>query len=41
MLASTPAPEMLGLVIVGAVRVLLVSVCVSMVPTTDEEFEMP
>jgi hypothetical protein len=41
MLASTPAPEILGLVIVGAVRVLLVRVCVSMVPTTDEEFEMP
>ena len=34
MLASTPAPEMLGLVIVGEVRVLLVSVCVLRVPTT-------
>ena len=40
-LASTPAPEILGLVIVGLVRVLLVSVCVSIVPTTEEEFEMP
>jgi hypothetical protein len=34
MLASTPAPEMLGLVITGDVRVLLVSVCVFSVPTT-------
>ena len=41
MLASTPAPEILGLVIVGAVRVLLVRVWVSIVPTTEEEFEMP
>jgi hypothetical protein len=41
MLASTPAPEILGLVIVGLVRVLLVSVCVSIVPTTEEELEMP
>jgi hypothetical protein len=41
MLASTPAPEMLGLVIVGAVRVLFVSVCVSVVPTTAEETPRP
>ena len=41
MLASTPAPEIFGLVIVGAVSVLLVRVCVSIVPTTDEELEIP
>jgi hypothetical protein len=40
-LASTPAPEMFGLVIVGAVRVLFVSVCVSVVPTTAEETPRP
>ena len=41
MLASTLVPEIVGLVIVGLVRVLLVSVCVSIVPTIVEELEMP
>lgn len=40
-LASTPAPEILGLVIVGDVKVLFVRVCVSVVPTTAEETPRP
>jgi hypothetical protein len=34
MLASTPAPVMVGLVIVGEVKVLRVRVCKASVPTT-------
>jgi hypothetical protein len=42
MLVPTPGvPVIVGLEIVGAVRVLFVSVCVSVVPTTAEETSRP